>query len=274
MNGLLLGLDHLTVVDTTPAQLAHAAHAVGCGTVCLFLEPMAVLPRMPFFDLYTDPEQRQMLKAAMDDCGLALDLAYPFTLTGRSVAAAFEPAIACAADLGAKAVNVLAYDREPSRRAETFARFCELVLAHGLGVVVEFYPLSQVRTLADALALVTPVGRPGRVGVNVDLLHLVRSGGAVQDVAAAPAGTILYAQFCDGPFRCDPLQLDFEASSQRALAGGGVFDIAGFAGVLPAGCRCSVELPQDDALAAGVPPAERARRAVESVRAAVKRGAG
>jgi sugar phosphate isomerase/epimerase len=59
-----------------------------------------------------------------------------------------------------------------------------------------------------------------------------------------------------------------EASSQRLLAGEGVFDLAGFARALPAGCPVSVELPQDAAIDAGVPAIERARRAVDGVRAA------
>jgi hypothetical protein len=51
-----------------------------------------------------------------------------------------------------------------------------------------------------------------------------------------------------------------------------VFDLAGFARALPAGCPVSVELPQDAAIDAGVPAIERARRAVDGVRAACARG--
>jgi sugar phosphate isomerase/epimerase len=269
MNPTDLAHDHLTVADTTPDALVDAAHAAGCRAVCLFLHPMAVLPRMPQFDLFGDEQARRALKARMDDLGVGLDLAYPFTLAGRTDVAAFPPALDCAAALGARAVNVLAYDRDPARRLDRFGAFCDLARERGLAVAVEFYPLSQVRNLEEAVALTAAVGRPGEVGVNVDLLHLVRSGGSVSDLAAAPADAILYAQYCDGPAQFDPERWDFEASSQRRLAGGGVFDLAGFARALPANCPVSVELPQDDALAAGVPVETRARRAVDGVRAAI-----
>lgn len=261
-----LALDHLTVTDTTPSQLVEVAHATGCRAICLFMQPMEVLPRMPQFDIYGDTAERRETKARMDALGVAVDIAYPFTLAGRTEIGDFDRALECAAFLGAEAVNVLAYDRDPARRLEKFGAFCDLAQTYGLGVAVEFYPQSQVRSLAEGLDLVRAIDRPGRVGVNVDLLHLVRSGGTLEALKAAPAEYILYGQQCDGPARYDEARWDFEASSQRLLPGEGVFDLAGFARALPVGCPVSVELPQDDALAAGVPVLERARRAIDGVR--------
>jgi sugar phosphate isomerase/epimerase len=268
LNRHSLALDHLTVADTTPMTLVETAHATGCRAICLFMQPMEVLPRMPRFNLYDDVRAQHDLRSRMEALGISLDLAYPFTLAGRTDVDSFIPALDCAATLGAGAVNVLAYDRDPMRRVEKFGAFCDLAQARGLSVVVEFYPLSQVRNLAEAIALTTAIGRPGEVGVNVDLLHLIRSGGRLAEIAEAPAGSILYAQQCDGPASYDPTRWDFEASSERLLAGEGTFDLAGFGGALPADCPVSVELPQDDALAAGVPVLERARRAVDGVLAA------
>jgi sugar phosphate isomerase/epimerase len=265
LNRHFLALDHLTVADTTPVALVETAHATGCRAICLFMQPMDVLPRMPQFDLYGDVRAQRDLRSRMEALGIGLDLAYPFTLAGRTDIDGFIPVLDCAATLGARAVNVLAYDREPARRVEKFGAFCELARARGLSVAVEFYPLSQARNLAEAIALTAAIGRPGEVGVNVDLLHLVRSGGTLAELADAPAGSILYAQQCDGPASYDRARWDFEASSQRLLAGQGVFDLAGFAAALPADCPVSVELPQDDALAAGVPVLDRARRAVDGV---------
>jgi sugar phosphate isomerase/epimerase len=116
-----------------------------------------------------------------------------------------------------------------------------------------------------------PIGRPGEVGVNVDILHLMRSGGSIADLAAAPPGSILYAQQCDGPATVDPDRQAIEAAAQRLLAGQGVFDCAGFARALPHECPISVELPQEEAIITGVPALDRAMRAVESVREALSR---
>jgi sugar phosphate isomerase/epimerase len=231
------------------------------------MAPMAVLPRMPQFDLYGDVAQRRELRARMEALGVGLDVAYPFTLAGRTDIEGFSGALECAAYLGARYVNVLAYDRDPARRLDRFGAFCAMAEGFGLGVVVEFFPLSQVRSLGEALNLVRPVGRPGKVGVNVDLLHLMRSGGSIAELAAAPADYILYGQQCDGVAALDPSAWDYEASSQRRLPGEGAFDLAGFARALPPACPVSVEIPQEDGLEAGLSTRARALRAVEGVRA-------
>lgn len=264
-------LDHLTVTDTTPSQLVRVAARAGYRAVCLFMQPMAVLPRMPAFDIYGQTEERRETKALLGDLGMGLDLAYPFTLSGRTVVEAFEPALETAAFLGARAVNVLAYDREPQRRQEVFAAFCDLALSHGLGVVLEFFPTSQVGSLDAALAMTAAYGAPGKVGVNLDLLHLVRSGATLADISAAPPEALLYAQYCDGGLAGARAGWDFEASSQRLYAGEGAFDIAGFAAALPKTIRASIEIPRDDLLAAGMTVDERATRALATTRAALTR---
>ena len=264
-----LALDHITAIDTTPQQLAEAARAAGCDGICLFMEPMDVLPLMPKFDIYGDANARLELRQRMDDLGVVLDLAYPFTLAGRTDIASFTAAMECAAALGAGLLNVLSYDRDPARRHDKFAEFCELASGFGLRVAVEFYPVSQVRSLAEALKLVLLIGRPGEVGINADLLHLMRSGGSIAELAAAPVGSILYGQFADGPATCFEDRLDFEASSARLLAGQGVFDLAGFARALPIGCPVSVEIPRNAEVTAGVSVVERVRLAVASVRRAL-----
>lgn len=265
---LRLALDHLTAVDSDPIQLARAAHRAGCAGICLFMQPMEVLPLMPGFDLYGDPGARRDLRQAMDDLGLELDIAYPFTLAGRTDVAAYLPAMECAAELGAWALNALVYDRDPSRRLDRFGAFCDLAASVGHRVAVEFYPPSQIGSLAAALDLVQAIDRPGEVGVNVDLLHLIRAGETVADLAAAPAGSVLYGQLSDGPAEA-PADLDFEASSNRLLAGDGVFDLCGCVTALPRDCRLSVELPRNEAVTAGVPRDQRVALALGSVRRAV-----
>lgn len=52
-------LDHFTVTDTTPSQLVEVAHAVGCRAVCIMMEPLAVLPRMPQFNIHGDTPERR-----------------------------------------------------------------------------------------------------------------------------------------------------------------------------------------------------------------------
>ena len=259
-----LVLDHLTVVDADPVDLVRLARGQGCSGVGLFLASMPVLPLMPGFDCLHDADLRRALRTALADEGIALDLVYPFTLTARSMASDFLPALDCAAELGARRVNALVYDRDPARRVEQFAAFCDLARMRGLGVVVEFYPPSRIADLPAALELVRAVGRAGEVGVNVDLLHLMRSGGSPADLARAPAGSVLFAQLADGPIVA-PDDPAVEASSRRLLPGEGEFDCAGFVRALPADCPLAIEAPRD-ADVPHIPAATRAERAVAAMR--------
>jgi len=265
-------LDHITAIDTTPIRLAELARASGCDAICLFMQPMEVLPLLPQFDLYGSPAERQALVRRMADLGVSVDVAYPFTIAGRTEIAGFTRAMECAAEIGADVLNALLYDRDPVRRVERFEEFCALAGSFGLRTGIEFYPPSQVRSLADALATAEAVGRVGQVGINVDLLHLMRSGGTFAELAAAPAERIFYGQLCDGAAEA-PADIEGEASSERLLPGEGVFDLAGFVRALPAGCPLSIEIPRNAAALAGEPVEERVRKAVDGVRAAIG-GAG
>ncbi|MCC2603115.1 hypothetical protein [Sphingopyxis yananensis] len=134
-----LALDHITVVDAGRMELVSAAAEAGCAGICLFMEPMAVLPQMPLFDVYGDAAQRRALRAHLAASGATLDLAYPFTIAGRTDVCELEPALICAAELGAKLVNGLIYDRDEERRLDKLGRFGDLAEKHGLGVALGFF---------------------------------------------------------------------------------------------------------------------------------------
>lgn len=264
--GANFGLDHLTVVDATPSELAKVAEATGFSAVCLFMESMAALPRMPQFSLYDSPEAKRELRTILEGSGVRLDVAYPFTLSRRSEPDDFRRGLECAAFLGARFANALVYDREPERRLEQFASFCALADEFELGAVLEFFPGSAVRSLAEGLDLVTSVQRRHEVGLNVDLLHLMRSGGSVQELCAAPPDYILFGQLCDGLLECDVASRDHEASMQRLLPGRGEFDVKGFHDALPTHCPVSLEIPQESSIRAGASLHSRARTALDAAR--------
>lgn len=265
MSAPRLSLDHLTVTDATPSQLAGLAGAVECAGICLFLHSMPVLPRMPAYDLIKDTAERRATRAALAANGVVVDMVYPFTMTGRTDVAAFGPALAVAAELGAPLANVLCYDRDPVRRVEKLEQLAILANSHGIGLAIEFYPPSQVRTLAEALATVEAVGR-GDVGVTLDLLHVMRGGDEQASWPLLSRPCIRIAQVSDGPADRPADRIEWEAGIQRMLPGEGVFDIAGFAAAVPAGVPLSVEVPQEAAAEAGRSMLERARDAVAATR--------
>jgi len=263
-----LSLDHLTVTDTTPSQLAETAAEAGCSGICLFLRPMDVLPRMPDFALIGDTPERRATRAAMAANGVTLDLVYPFTLAGRTNVVDFEPALETSAWLGARTANILCYERDPASRLEKIAERAELAKTYAIGLSIEFYPPSRLASLGDAFAAIEALGRRD-VGVTLDLLHLVRSGGMSGPQLRLADPRIRIAQISDGPETMPADRIEWEAGVQRQLPGQGAFDIAGFADALAAEVPISVEVPQEAAIAAGVPVLERARRAIDATRRAL-----
>lgn len=234
-----LALDHLTVGDAYPWEMVEIASASGFQGCCVFLESMSVLPNMPGYSLINDRAQRARMRQALGDCGVSLDLAYPFTLTGRSQPSDFEASLNCAAELGACAVNLLVYDRQPERATQSIGRFVEQAGGYGLDVVLEFYPASAIASLERARAVVSETNSP-RLGINADILHLYRSGGTIEEVAAA-RDLIHFAQLADGPLSPpdDPV---FEAAEARMELGQGEFELSAFVEALPP-VKVSVEIP-------------------------------
>lgn len=269
-----LSLDHLTAVDAPPEELASLAAQTGCAGICVFLHAMAILPRMPAFDLVADARRRREVRARCRDLGLAVDLVYPFTLTGRAAPDDTRAALDAAAELEAQGVNVLIYDRDPARRLDVFSAFCALAQQRGLKVALEFYPPSQVSSLGAGADLVEQAGPAGQVGLTVDVLHLVRSGGSIADLARIPAERILVAQLCDGPAEADATAREVEAARERLLPGHGMFDLPGFVGAVPASARLTVEVPTEGAIARGIPAPQRVEAAVAAARSIVVRARG
>lgn len=266
MSDRRLSLDHISLTDTTPWQLVELAAETGCTGVCPFLHSMAVLPAMPEYDLVRDAVARAKTRAALAASGVTVDLIYPFTMSGRTVVADFAPALEAGAELGAPLANILCYDRDPARRRDKLAELATLAKSFGIGLAIEFYPPSQLRTLKATIDEIALVGRDD-IGVTVDLLHVMRGGDVAASMTLLSHPTVRLAQIADGPEAIASDLLEWEAGIQRLLPGEGVFDIGGFMSGLRPDIPVSVEVPQQSAIDAGRPWVERARAAVNAARA-------
>lgn len=260
-----LSLDHITVADTTPSQLAETAARVGCAGICLFLHPMPVLPAMPDFELIGDTAERRRTSDMMRAGGLTLDLAYPFTMGGRTIVADFEPALETVAWLGGGLINVLCYDRDPERRLDRLAELIELAKGYRVELAIEFYPPSQIRSLTEVLRTIDVLGR-SEIGVTVDLLHLTRAGEIPDALHRLGDPRIRIAQLSDGPVTMPSDRIEWEAGIERLLPGEGSFDCAAFAAALLPDVPVSAEVPRQSAIDAGVSIIDRARAAVTATR--------
>jgi sugar phosphate isomerase/epimerase len=112
-------------------------------------------------------------------------------------------------------------------------------------VTAEFSARSDLNSLSAALDLARAV--PG-AAVNVDVLHLMRCGNRVAELAAADPALIAWSQFSDGPLHQPVERQEHEARYQRQVPGTGEFPLRDFIAALPAGVPIGVEVPAQDRL--------------------------
>ena len=263
-----LSLDHITVTDTTPWQLAEIAAEVGCEGICPFLHSMEVLPAMPAYDLIRDPAALRQTRDALAATGVTVDLLYPFTMAGRTNPQDFAPALETGAALGAPLANILCYDRDPVRRTEKLIELAELAAPFNIALSIEFYPPSQVRTLAQTLEEITRTNRSD-IKITADLLHIMRGGEAETSMALLNHPAIAIAQLSDGPATIDPDKIEQEAGIQRLLPGQGAFNIPAFLNALNPNTPISIEIPLQSEINRGTKPQQRAKNAVNAVKNAI-----
>jgi sugar phosphate isomerase/epimerase len=176
-----------------------------------------------------------------------------------------------AAELGARHVLVVSQEPSKERAADRVRRLCERAEASrtNLRVALEFPGYSTVRSLAEAVEVVTRAAHP-LGAVLVDSLHLTRTGGRPDDLALVPEGLLPYIQVCDSASAAacrDARAYMAEARGGRLLPGQGCLPVAALVNAFlarPEAMGISVEVLSLD-LARRHSPADRARMAFASV---------
>jgi sugar phosphate isomerase/epimerase len=136
---------------------------------------------------------------------------------------------------------------------------------------MEFMPWTGVKTLDQAIKIVRAAARPnGRV--LIDTIHLDRTGGTSDQVAATPREFLAYAQICDatGPRPQDYQTMIYQARNERAFPGEGNLNLLAVLHALPDDLPLSLEVPTKK-LAETVTPVERARRARTAIEVLLER---
>jgi sugar phosphate isomerase/epimerase len=106
---------------------------------------------------------------------------------------------------------------------EGIGALCRRAAARGLKVALEFYPESGIPDLDFALSVVRNCGEPN-CAITLDLWHLSRSGGTLEDVQQLPPGVIAGIQISDriAPQRAVP----YLPMRGRSLPGEGTLPLA------------------------------------------------
>lgn len=269
-----VGIGHLTMLDVAPPEWVTLAAEAGFDAVGLRAaaaapgeEPWPMAPGSPMV--------AETLRRTGDTGVQVLDVEI-IRLTPQTTAAEHLPLFETGAELGARFVNVIAFDPDLDRTRDTVAALAEAAAAYGLRPSVEAMPYSAVRDLKEAVRVVDGSG----AGLIIDPLHLHRAGDTADQVHALDRALISYYQLCDAPLappsglpRPDRLprgqaagtgDLLLEARTARLLPGDGELPLADVVAAVPADLPVSVEAP-NLALLAELGPAEFARRARRAV---------
>jgi len=238
-----LSLAALTVLSLEPQDMVSCAAKAGYGMVGLRLLP-ATAEEPAYPDLIGDtPRVREIARRLADTGVRTLDVEI-LRLKPDTDVAAYRPALETGARLDAANVLVAGNDPDRSRLVDRFAALCDLGAPLGQAMNLEPMPWTDVKTFADALAVVEAAGRENGA-VLVDAIHFDRAGDAPAAVATAPPARLRYLQLCDAPAERprDMSVILQQARSARLMPGDGGLDLARLLRAAPAGLPIALEVP-------------------------------
>jgi|GEM_PF-5674853 len=251
---LPLGVAPLTALDLGVAEYVLAAGAVGYTEVGL--RPAPVSAGDPPFPLDLESPEFARIEAAVARSGVrVLDLEV-FSLSPGVGPEQWEPVLAVGERLGASYLNVVG--DHPDRAA-----FDQLVVAltrdaRSVGIVPVLEPIAY--RPFDSYIWALELAERADCRVELDLLHLLRTGAGVELVASAPEAFPI-VQLCDAPVRLEeraPRLTELagsedltawqlaESRSLRLPVGEGDAPLAELLDALPAEVHLSVEVPHVD----------------------------
>ncbi|WP_150293185.1 sugar phosphate isomerase/epimerase family protein [Sphingobium estronivorans] len=249
-----LSLDCLTLPDIGSADLFRIAAEAGYHSASLWVQEPALYPVM-----LATPAMHGEIARAMADCGVSLGNLEVFNLNIDGPIADYEPALTFGASLGARTATAINFGVPRPDIVERLAAFHALCAKHGLETLVEPISMGVTRTLQDGVDLIEAAGVNAQL--VVDCLHLIRTGGSPQTLAAIAPHHVGYVQICDGPLVIAPDEIGPESVANRLYPGEGEFPLTGILGVLPPHVRLGVETPNQARLQRKLSPLERAREA-------------
>jgi len=239
---MVLGLAHLTALDLSPPALVAEAARAGFASVGLRVVPAT--PGGPAYPTRVGTEAHRALKQILAAEGVRVSDIEFIQLTPDIDVQAFAGMFEAAADLGAISVTVSGDDRDHARLTAHFAELCDLALAFGLRVDLEFMRWRAIGALPQALAIVAQAGKPNGA-ILVDALHLTRSGGKAADLISIPDEWLRAAQICDAGADVPATEAAIiaEAREGRLPPGEGALPLGDLLEALPADAFLSVEMP-------------------------------
>ncbi|WP_194829811.1 sugar phosphate isomerase/epimerase [Nocardia sp. XZ_19_231] len=262
-----VGLEHLSLYKVAVSDFVSAAAAGGADSVCLSVNHPGVL----------DQRARSALLAQMADANLAVSMGDGFLLNVGQGLDGLERQLDLLLELGGPYANACAFEpdgskeRDPGLIEDQLGDFARLANDAGVGVLIEFTPLSHVPSLAAAVTLLRRINEPN-LKIMVDTLHLARAGEGPDDIAGVDAELFGYCQVSDGPLGTMDLDAYMaEAIYNRAIPGDGDLPLEHILALLPKHITVSAEVPLRELEERGISAKERVRRIIAGSRRVLER---
>ena len=253
MTGLIL--NYLNLAELSPVQTVTAAGKGGFRAVGIRLTGHAPGENEP--GVVGNQQQLNELKQAASASGVGISVLSTYRILSDRKLDDFLPVIEAAESLGIPTMAIHCFDRDERHAIDLIARIAAAARPAGITVALEFIPVSAIKTIQDATRVMQATCAPN-VGINVDALHLQRSGGKPADIAAVPPQLIKSVHLCDAPL-APPADLVAEMRAGRLYPGEGGLPLFEILDSAPADVEIEIEVP--NAALAGLPPEERAARA-------------
>ena len=248
-----VGLGHLTLLDTAPPELVSLAAQAGFEAVGM-RAAVASATEEPWPMAVGSPMLRETLRR-MDDTGVRVTDVEIIRLVPQTRAADQRALFETGAELGARFVNVIDFDPDHGRAADTLAAIAAEAAPFGLRPCVEPMAYSKLTSLADAVKLVDG----SAAGIIADPLHLHRCGDDPARLRELDPRLLGYFQLCDAMLapphglprpqrlpRGQPADVDdaqLEGRAARMLPGDGELPLAELVDAVPADLPVAVEAP-------------------------------
>ena len=260
-----IGIELLSVFGLPPVEYVTLAADLGTPHISAGLERGYFNPHgYADWSLRDDAKLRREMKAALKDRGVTISLGEGFIVRPNVDLRERGEDLDIFAELGAERISAVAFDPDLNRSMDQIAAVTEMAAGRGLKPMIEFAPRNSVGTLAGALKAAREVGHG--CTVCVDAMHLIRSGGSPEELAAADPRLIGYAQICDVPLIAPHDNYMKEACGERLDPGAGELPLQAIIAALPRDIPLGLEVPKMADAEAGIGPFERLKPSVNATK--------
>lgn len=242
-----------------------SASAAGFNLVSLAVQPPYVYP-----EPVVTPEAFNRCAEALEETGIQVGSLEFFILSDYETTESYRSALEIGARLGGKtAVALDLINTSADEAGERLAHFAAVAGDYGLGVNLEPVFGGQSQTLEQGSKLIRNSG--ANVGLVLDALHLIRTGGTAEDLKITEKGLIRYIQICDGPATITPEVIHSEAVAERQYPGDGNFPLEDILRACPQDIPIAIEAPSISRLQKGISFEDQAREAMGAMKALLSR---